>query len=127
VSAVKSSRCCPTTYRCGCDRPADCPECRGAPWSGGFDFNAQYCTGGKHGVWYSLFSCHGNPDYVSEGCRGLLPPQNGGPHYCGKIQLYECPNGYSFDSAGKCVAGSNGKRYTASSSGRGGGGFIEAE
>jgi hypothetical protein len=105
ISPVRSHLCCPMEYRYTDDerpRHGSLYETK----AGSFDFNAQYCSDGRHYI--AFYSCN-NLDT----CENRIPPQNGGPSACGTIQLWECPSGYSFASDSSCVKGSNGKKYTA--------------
>jgi prepilin-type N-terminal cleavage/methylation domain-containing protein len=114
VLPIVSSQCCPGVYIVQCNGEV-CGD-TGLPYktvSGTFDFAAQYCMQ-INGSWTQLMNC--NNLYECHGL-GSYYPINFGMQYCDKIQLYECPDGYGFDSSYKCVPGEPGgygatlKRY----------------
>ncbi|WP_428898302.1 hypothetical protein Dip518_000494 [Parelusimicrobium proximum] len=70
-----------------------------------FYFPTQECHLGQNGTGNYILKIR---------CDILDPCGTAGAMQCGKIQLYECPSGYSFNSSNKCVAGSSGKKYATS-------------
>ncbi|MDR0646638.1 MAG: hypothetical protein LBG46_06820 [Elusimicrobiota bacterium] len=82
----------------------------------------------ERGAHHALFDCHNDPNmnFYTEDCALVPFNEDGQWQYCGKIQLYECPDGYGFDSSYECVPGTPGgygagaplKRYKSGSMGR---------
>jgi hypothetical protein len=102
VAAVMSSMCCATTHKkLGSYAACNMTSCY--DWTNAvFDFNDQRCEPPLPIPYYLFIRCE-----LIYSCSSI----DGG--YCGKIQLYECPSGYSFDSYSKCIPGTSGKKYTA--------------
>jgi type IV pilus assembly protein PilE len=120
VNPVQSNMCCPATYIIAKEGPNSfCPAGTSeiannvCAVQGGFDFAYQWCRrnidpesiGMNSMVACTTLSSACSQDYYP------LEYNSGGTVLCGRLQLYQCPSGHSFDNGGNCKAGSSGKIY----------------